>query len=49
MIKKVNYETPLAKELELVSEGVLCSSDKEGGIDDLTPGNNWSDDLWNNN
>jgi hypothetical protein len=49
MIKKVNYESPLINELEFVSEGVLCSSDREGGIDNLTPGNDWSDDLWNNN
>ncbi len=48
MNKKVYYETPVANELELRSEGVLCSSDKLGGIDNLTPGNDWSDDLWNN-
>ena len=49
MIKKVNYECPLAKELEFVTEGVLCSSDREGGINNLNPGNDWSDDLWYNN
>lgn len=49
MNKKDFYVAPEVKELEIVAEGVLCSSDRNGGIDDLTPGHDWSDDLWNNN
>ena len=46
MNKKVNYETPEVRELEFANEGVLCSSDRNGGIDNLTPGQDWSD-MWN--
>ena len=40
------YVTPAIIEVELEQEGVLCSSDRTGGIDQLTPGNDWSD-MWN--
>lgn len=46
MNKKVNYETPAVKEMEFVNEGVLCSSDRSGGIDDLKTVYDWADDLW---
>lgn len=46
MNKKVFYETPELIEQEFVSEGVLCSSDRLGGIDQLENGPDWSD-MWN--
>jgi hypothetical protein len=45
MDKLINYETPELKELEFVNEGVLCSSDSLGGIDQLENGYDWSD-MW---
>ena len=47
MTKKFNYETPVMEKLELVQEGVLCSSERNGGIDLLNPTIDWSD-IWNN-
>ena len=46
MNKKVNYETPVINELEFVNEGLLCSSEQNGGIDQLEDGYDWSD-MWN--
>ncbi|MBR5562643.1 MAG: hypothetical protein IKW11_00250 [Bacteroidales bacterium] len=40
------YVAPDIKMVDLDHEGVLCSSQSNGGIDNLTPGNDWSDDLW---
>lgn len=49
MEKKVFYVSPVLEELEIAQEGVLCSSDRNGGIDKLTVGPDWSEELWNNN
>ena len=46
MNSKLFYETPVLTEVELEQEGVLCSSDRNGGIDPLDPGHDWSD-MWN--
>ena len=46
MKTKVYYETPVLSELELAQEGVLCSSEREGGIDQLQDKYDWSD-MWN--
>lgn len=46
MNKKENYVTPEVNELELSTEGFLCSSERNGGIDQLEEGLDWSD-MWN--
>lgn len=47
MDKKLFYETPYLKEVEFNQEGVLCTSERGGSIDDLNPKYDWSD-MWNN-
>ena len=47
MDKKVFYVTPALNEVEFNQEGVLCTSEKEGQIDQLEEGPDWSD-MWNN-
>lgn len=46
MDMKTLYFSPELREIELNQEGVLCSSDRDGSIDNLTPGPDWSD-MWN--
>lgn len=46
MDRKVFYVSPDLKEVELMQEGVLCASERTGGIDDLSPRYDWSD-MWN--
>ena len=47
MNRKEFYESPAIMEVEIVQEGVLCSSDRDAtGIDPLNPEYDWSD-MWN--
>lgn len=46
MEKKVFYVSPVLEELEIAQEGVLCSSERNGGIDQLNE-IDWSG-IWNN-
>lgn len=46
MNKKVFYVAPDVQQLELDSEGVLCSSEQSGSMKPLEEGNDWSD-MWN--
>ena len=43
---KFFYVSPTIKEVEFVQEGVLCSSDRNGNIDSLKEGYDFSD-MWN--
>ena len=47
MNKKNFYTTPYIKEVGFASEGILCSSERSGGIDQLEEKYDWSD-MWNN-
>jgi hypothetical protein len=47
MDKKVFYVTPDLSEVEFNQEGVLCSSERNGQIDQLENKYDWSD-MWNN-
>lgn len=47
MNKKSFYVTPNIKDVEFTSEGILCSSECQGGIDQLEEKYDWSD-MWNN-
>lgn len=47
MDKKVFYVSPDLVEVELNPEGVLCTSESDGQIDQLKEGPDWSD-MWNN-
>lgn len=47
MDKKVFYVTPDLSEVEFNQEGVLCTSESDGQIDQLKEGPDWSD-MWNN-
>ena len=46
MKSKVFYLAPAIREVEFEQEGVLCSSERNGGIDSLKEGHDWSD-RWN--
>lgn len=46
MNKKVFYVTPDINMVEYTSEGVLCASERYGGIDQLEEKYDWSD-MWN--
>ena len=46
MNKKNFYETPAVKDVEFASEGILCSSERQGGIDQLEEKYDWSE-MWN--
>ncbi len=46
---KIFYVSPDLNEVEISQEGILCSSSRKGGIDQLNDKFDWSDDLWNNN
>ena len=47
MDKKLFYSSPELREIEFTQEGVLCTSQRDGSIDDLNPKYDWSD-MWNN-
>ena len=47
MDMKTLYFSPELREIELNQEGVLCTSERGGSIDDLNPKYDWSD-MWNN-
>ena len=48
MNKKVFYVAPAINEVEFVQEGVLCSSDRNGTVDPMTDGPDFSD-MWGQN
>ena len=48
MNKKIFYVSPDLKEVVIDQEGVLCTSDRDGGIDPLEKKYDWSDELWGN-
>lgn len=47
MDRKVFYVTPDLREVEFNQEGVLCTSEGSGQIDQLNDKYDWSD-MWNN-
>ena len=47
MKTKVYYETPVLNEVEFNQEGILCASERQGGIDQLQETHDWSG-MWNN-
>lgn len=48
MIIKDFYVSPVSMEVEISLEGILCASERGGGIDQLNekPEHDWSD-MWN--